>query len=69
MNEAQTKHDLIFPVLKASGWEVVEGSRLLLEYRITKGRLIGQSRREKSLSADYVLEYKNRIIGVVEAKK
>ena len=69
MNEAQTKHDLIFPALKASGWEVIEGSRLLLEYRITKGRLIGQSRREKSLSADYVLEYKNRIIGVVEAKK
>ncbi len=69
MNEAQTKHDLIAPALKASGWGVIERSRLRLEYRITKGRLIGQSRREKSLSADYVLEYKNRIIGVVEAKK
>ncbi|MEM9822963.1 MAG: DEAD/DEAH box helicase family protein, partial [Bacteroidota bacterium] len=32
-------------------------------------RLIGQNRRAKPLFADYVLEYKNRRIGVVEAKK
>ena len=69
MNEAQTKHDLIEPALRAAGWGVVEGSRLRLEFPITKGRLIGQSRRAKPLFADYVLEYKNRRIGVVEAKK
>lgn len=69
MNEAQTKHDLIEPALKAAGWGVVEGSRLRLEFPITKGRLIGQNRRSKPLFADYVLEYKNRRIGVVEAKK
>lgn len=69
MNEAQTKHDLIEPALRASGWGVVEGSRLRLEFPITKGRLIGQGRRAKPLYADYVLEYKNRRIGVIEAKK
>lgn len=69
MNEAQTKHDLIEPALRAAGWGIVEGSRLRLEFPITKGRLIGQGRRTKPLSADYVLEYKNRRIGVVEAKK
>ena len=69
MNEAQTKHDLIEPALRAAGWGVVEGSRLRLEFPITKGRLIGQNRRAKPLFADYVLEYKNRRIGVVEAKK
>lgn len=69
MNEAQTKHDLIEPALREAGWEIVEGSRLRLEFPITKGRLIGQNRRATALFADYVLEYKNRRIGVVEAKK
>ncbi|WP_397446977.1 EcoAI/FtnUII family type I restriction enzme subunit R [Polaribacter sp. R77954] len=69
MNEAQTKHDLIEPALRKAGWGIIEGSRLRLEFPITKGRLIGQNRRATPLYADYVLEYKNRRIGVVEAKK
>ena len=69
MNEAQTKHDLIEPALRAVGWGVIEGSRLRLEFPITQGRLIGQNRRATPLFADYVLEYKNRRIGIVEAKK
>ncbi|PHR43324.1 MAG: restriction endonuclease subunit R [Fluviicola sp.] len=69
MNEAQTKHDLIEPALREAGWGSVEGSRLRLEFPITQGRLIGQNRRAQPLAADYVLEYKNRRIGVVEAKK
>jgi type I restriction enzyme, R subunit len=69
MNEAQTKHDLITPALQKAGWGIVEGSRLRLEHPITKGRLIGQGKRSKALFADYILEYKNKRIGVVEAKK
>ena len=69
MNEAQTKHDLITPALHAAGWGIVEGSRLRLEHPITKGRLIGQGKRKQALFADYILEYKNKRIGVVEAKK
>lgn len=69
MNEAQTKHDLIEPALREAGWGVTEGSRLRLEFPITQGRIIGKNRRSKPLFADYVLEYKNRRIGVVEAKK
>ena len=69
MNEAQTKHDLIEPALRKAGWGKVEGSRLRLEFPITQGRLLGQGRKSKPLFADYVLEYKNRRIGVVEAKK
>ena len=68
MNEAQTKHDLIEPALHEAGWSKVPGSRLRLEFPISKGRLIGQGRRATPLFADYVLEYKNRRIGVVEAK-
>ena len=69
MNEAQTKHDLIEPALREAGWGIVEGSRLRLEFPITQGRLIGQNRRATPLFADYVLEYNNRRIGIVEAKK
>ena len=69
MNEAQTKHDLIEPALRKAGWGEVDGSRLRLEFPITQGRLLGQGRKSKPLFADYILEYKNRRIGVVEAKK
>ncbi len=68
MNEAQTKHDLIEPALRKAGWGVVEGSRLRLEHPITNKDKPGV-RNYTQLSADYVLEYKNRRIGVVEAKK
>jgi type I restriction enzyme R subunit len=68
MNEAQTKHDLIEPALRAAGWGAVEGSRLLLEFPITAKDKPGV-RNYTQLSADYVLQYKNRRIGVVEAKK
>ncbi len=69
MNEAQTRHDLIDPALKKAGWGVVEDSRIYLEYPISKGRLIGNGRRSRALSADYVLIYKNRRLAVIEAKK
>ncbi len=69
MNEAQTKHDLIEPALRKAGWGSIEGSRLRLEFPITQGRLIGHNKRAQPLKADYVLEYKNRRIGIIEAKK
>ena len=53
MNEAQTKHDLIEPALKAAGWGEVGDSRIRLEFPINKGRLIGQNRRATTLFMDY----------------
>ncbi len=67
-NEAQTRHDLIDPAIRAAGWGVVEGSRVAVEYKITAGRLIGGGRRAKPLSADYVLIYRNKKLAVIEAK-
>ena len=68
MNEAETRAEHIDPALRAAGWGVVEGSRVLREYPITLGRLEGQGRRGRPLSADYVLVYKNTKLAVVEAK-
>ena len=68
MNEAQTRLDLITPALKEAGWGEVEDSRIRVEYQITDGRLIGNGKRTPQLIADYILEYKNRQLAVVEAK-
>ncbi len=68
MNEAETRAELIDPALQAAGWGVVEGSRIRREYPITLGRLEGQGRRGKPLTADYVLEFRNTKLAVIEAK-
>ena len=68
MNEAETRAEHIDPALKAAGWGVVEGSRIRREYPITLGRIEGHGRRGKALTADYVLEYRNTKLGVLEAK-
>lgn len=68
MNETETRAELIDPVLRAAGWGVVEGSRIRMEFPISKGRLIGHGQRSKPDKADYVLQYKNRNLAVIEAK-
>ena len=68
MNEAETRAELIDPKLKASGWGVVEGSKVLREFHITAGKIQAGGSRAKPMIADYILVYKNRKIGVIEAK-
>ena len=68
MNEAETRAELIDPLLVAAGWGVVEGSRIRREFSITPGRIEGGGRRGKPLTADYVLTYRNTQLAVVEAK-
>jgi len=69
MNEAETRAELIDPALKAAGWGVVAGSRVRMEFPISKGRLIGNGQRTKPDKADYVLQYRNRYLAVIEAKR
>ena len=69
MNEAETRAEHITPSLKAAGWGVVEGSRIRHEFQISKGRLIGHGQRSKPIIADYILQYRNRNLAVIEAKK
>jgi len=68
MNEAQTELILIDPALKEAGWGVVEGSRIQKQYPISQGRLVGSGKRNPPLKADYVLQYRNRNLAVVEGK-
>ena len=68
MNEAETRAELIDPQLKACGWGVVEGSKILREYNITAGKIQTGGIRAKKLTADYVLVYKGIKLAVVEAK-
>ncbi|MEP6878459.1 MAG: DEAD/DEAH box helicase family protein, partial [Nitrosospira sp.] len=68
MNEAETRAEHIDPALLEAGWGVLAGSRIRREYPITLGRLEGAGKRGKALTADYVLEYRNTKLAVVEAK-
>jgi type I restriction enzyme R subunit len=68
MNEAETRAELIDPKLKACGWGIVEGSKILREYPITIGKIQTGGVRAKKLTADYVLVYKGIKLAVVEAK-
>jgi len=68
MNETETRAELVDPALKAAGWGDVEGSRIRRDFPINKGRLIGNGQRNYPDKADYVLQYKNRNLAVIEAK-
>ncbi len=71
MNEAETRAELIDPKLKACGWGVVEGSKILRERdvcKITDGRIQVGGGRARPLIADYILVYKGIKLAVVEAK-
>jgi type I restriction enzyme R subunit len=68
MNEAETRAELIDPILKACGWGIVEGSRVLREYNITAGKIQTGGVRAKKLTADYVLVHKGIKLAIVEAK-
>ncbi|MBW6479927.1 MAG: DEAD/DEAH box helicase family protein [Bacteroidales bacterium] len=46
----------------------MEGSKILREYKITAGKIISGGRRDKSLTADYVLVHKGRKLAALEAK-
>ncbi len=68
MNEAETIANLIDPHLRSKGWHS-NGSVIKREFPITLGRILGQGRRATPEKADIVLQYNNRNIAVIEAKK
>jgi type I restriction enzyme, R subunit len=68
MNEQETRTNLILPLIQAAGWGSVEGSKIREEFPISQGRLIGSGRRSAPSKADFVLQYKNRNLAIIEAK-
>jgi type I restriction enzyme R subunit len=68
MNEAETRAELIDPMLQAAGWNVVEDSKILREHHITAGRIQVGGGRSRRLTADYVLVYRGVKLAVIEAK-
>ena len=68
MNEAETRAHYIDPALRDAKWNSTDGTRIRMEFPISKGRLIGNGQRSMPDKADYVLQYKNRNLAVIEAK-
>lgn len=68
MNEAETRAHYIDPALRDAKWNSTDGTKIRMEFPISKGRLIGNGQRSMPDKADYVLQYKNRNLAVIEAK-
>jgi len=68
VNEQETRTNLILPKIQKAGWGKIQDSRIREEFPIAQGRLIGNGCRDKPLKADYVLQYKNRNLAIIEAK-
>lgn len=68
MNEAETRAEKIDPKLKECGWGMVEGSKILREYYITRGKIQIGGTRAKPSKTDYILVFKGRKLAVIEAK-
>ena len=64
-NEAETRAELIDPVLAAAGWGQVDESRVKREYVIAPGRILGGGRLQQRLLLDYLMLYRNRKLAVV----
>lgn len=68
MNEAETRAELIDPLLLQCGWGNTGESKINREYTITRGKIQSGGTRSKPLIADYILSYKNVKLAVIEAK-
>jgi len=70
MNEADTRAELIDKQLEAAGWitSAETGVRVRREFNINAGEIRASGIRTGQLKADYILEYKNIKLAVVEAK-
>ena len=70
MNEADTRAEFIDKQLEAAGWitSAETGVRVRREYNINAGEIRSSGIRTGPTIADYILEYKNTKLAVVEAK-
>lgn len=68
MNEAETRAELIDPILAKLGWGVNPDTKVFREHKITHGKIQAGGSRTKPLIADYVLSYRNVKLAVIEAK-
>ncbi|MDC0979054.1 DEAD/DEAH box helicase family protein [Gammaproteobacteria bacterium] len=70
MNEADTRAELIDKQLEAAGWvtSAETGVRVRREFNINEGEIKASGIRTGRLIADYILEYNNIKLAVVEAK-
>ena len=68
MNEAETRAELIDPLLLKYGWGKIAETKVFREYQITNGKIQSGVKRTKALIADYILSYKNVKLAVIEVK-
>jgi len=66
--EADTRAERIDPALAASGWGIIDDTRVRREV-IAPGRILAGGRRATPMSSDYVLIYRGQKLAAMEAKR
>lgn len=66
MNEADTRANLIDPLLQAAGWHGMDF--IQREYEFTDGRKLIGNKRGQRLKADFLLKNNNVRLAIIEAK-
>jgi len=66
MNEADTRANLIDPLLQAAGWQGI--ALVQREYEFTDGRKLIGNKRGQRLKADFLLKMNNVRLAIIEAK-
>ncbi|MBW5395437.1 type I restriction endonuclease, partial [Brachyspira hampsonii] len=66
--EADTRANIIDPMLREIGWIDSKDIRVFREFPINQGRINPDGTRAAPLKADYVLVHKNIKLAVIEAK-
>jgi type I restriction enzyme R subunit len=67
-NEAETRADLIDPLLREWGWLSEGEIRVSREYQVAPGRIIGGGQQQQRMILDYLLLMRGRKLAVLEAK-
>ena len=68
MNEAETRAELIDPVLRELGWVTEDSVKVSREFKINNGRILTGGRNADPKIADYLLTVNDQDLAVIEAK-
>ena len=68
MNEAETRAELIDPILRELGWISEDNVKVSREFKINNGRILTGGRNADPKIADYLLTVNDQDLAVIEAK-
>ena len=70
LNEANTRSRFITPQLESAGWKpILRNEEYTFKYEFTSGKILPGKGKGKQCAVDYLLQFNNVNLGIVEAKR